>query len=264
MNKQKTKKGRGVEWTDYTWNVAGGCFHRCRWVMPDKSIAVCYAETTAEGVARAAYPEGFAHHYWHPERLEDPLKVQQPSKIFLDSMSDIMGAWVTDEQIEQVLDICRQAHWHTFQLLTKNPGRLLRVPGDIWPANVWVGGSSAPDEMNGHSLDMEQQRRYMDKALGTLICIDEAVTWMSFEPLSWDVSGIVAAHPGALDWAVIGAASNGKTYYQPNPRHVEKLLDVLAAQKVPVFFKGNLDWRPWREEFPVVTEAKGELQPTLF
>jgi len=79
------------------------------------------------------------------------------------------------------------------------------------------------------------------------------VRGMSFEPLSWDVSEIVADNE-PLSWAIIGAASNGRKLYQPAPDHVYQLLDVLDDQNVPVFFKGNL-WNnpaahPWREWFP--------------
>ena len=52
MNKQEKIKngkliGRGIQWTDFTWNVNAGCFHRCRWAMPDGSVAICYAEEIA-------------------------------------------------------------------------------------------------------------------------------------------------------------------------------------------------------------------------
>jgi protein gp37 len=72
----------GIEWTDATWNVIRGCPQKCKWVMPNGKIAKCYAETCAEGVASRAYPNGFEFHYWHPERLEEPLKEKEPLKIF--------------------------------------------------------------------------------------------------------------------------------------------------------------------------------------
>lgn len=244
MNKQGPT---GIEWCNWTWNPVGGCKHRCRWTMPDGTTAICYAEATAEGVARNAYQQGFEHHYWNPNRLDEPLKLKEPSKIFIDSMSDLMGAWVPEDQINTVLSVCRRADWHTFQLLTKNAPRLLKFE---WPSNVWVGVSSAPDFMFNQKLSQRQRESYMRKALIVLNSIDETITWMSFEPLSWDVSGIVAEYPKALQWAVIGAASNGSKKYQPNPRHVERLLNVLDRQRVPAFFKGNLEWQPWREDFP--------------
>src|SRR5215475_12381476 len=125
MNKQVKGKGkRGIEWTDYTWNPVGGCQHGCRWQMPDDSIAECYAETVAERVAQNSYPYGFEYHYWRPEALDEPMALAKPSRIFLDSMSDLMGIWVEPWQVQQVLDTCEKAHWHTFQLLTKNAPRL--------------------------------------------------------------------------------------------------------------------------------------------
>lgn len=252
MNKQeKTKNGkvvgRGIEWTEYTWNTISGCKHACRWQMPDGSIAICYAEEVAQGVARAAYPHGFEHHYWKPERLSEPLKLRTPARIFLDSMSDLMGAWVPEQEIQTVLDLCAQAHWHTFQLLTKNAPRLLKFK---FPPNVWVGASSPPDFFLGKRLDQNQQERMLRRILGTLAQVDVPVRWVSFEPLSWDVAPIVAEYP-ALKWAVIGAASNGSRTYQPDPAHVQGLLDVLDRQRVATFFKGNLTWEPWRECFPL-------------
>jgi protein gp37 len=217
--------------------------------MPDGSIATCYAEDVAKKFRRA-YPQGFEHHYFRPRKLKDPLKVKEPSKIFMDSMSDLMGHWVPEDQIDQVLDVCRQAHWHTFQLLTKNAPRLLSFD---FPDNVWVGVSSPPDFMWGKQLDCNQQARMLDKTLKALAQVKAPVRWMSVEPLSWDISQIVADN-APLQWAVIGAATNGAKVYQPDPTHVTRLLKVFDRQKVPVFFKGNIWGNPaikgWREYFP--------------
>jgi protein gp37 len=255
MNKQEKRKGgkvvgRGIEWTDWTWNPIGGCRHACQWAMPDGSIAICYAEEVANGVAQKAYPQGFEAHYWRPDKLDDPLKIKKPAKIFLDSMSDLMGHWVPDDQINSVLDVCRKADYHTFQLLTKNAPRLLKFD---FPPNVWVGVSSPPDFMWGKPLSRQSQEQMLTKSLEVLSQIDN-VTWISAEPLSWDIAPIVEQYPKALDWVVIGAASNGPKKYQPNSDHIHHLLYVLDKQRVPVFFKGNLDWSLHREDFPDNTQ----------
>jgi len=255
MNKQqKPNGGRGIEWTDYTWNPVQGCKHGCRWTMPDGSIAECYAETIAKRVAQRAYPYGFEHHYWNPHKLQEPLKVSEPSKIFLDSMSDLMGHWVPREQIEQVLGICRAANWHDFQLLTKNAPRLLEFD---FPSNVWVGVSAPPSQMFGKSLTFSQQQRMVIRQLEILDQLRIPVRWMSIEPLSFDIAPLLADSP--LEWAVIGAATNGKKTYQPQVEWVENVLDVLDAQSTAVFFKGNLEWDPWREELPVQASAHSYL-----
>lgn len=263
MNKQGKlidgKVAGGIEWTKtvlpdgterqgYTWNPVGGCLHECQWKMPDGSIATCYAKEVALGVAGRMYPDGFEAHYWNPDRLFEPQRVQQPARIFIDSMADLMGHWVPKEQIEQVLDVCRKCSWHTFQLLTKNPKRLLEF--DPFPPNVWPGFSTPPDFMWGRRLSGIQQVAKLQTDLQAMRMVKAAVKWCSVEPLSWDVSEYFEGC--GLDWVVIGAASNGPKKYQPKPDHIENLLDCLDEQNIPVFFKGNLIWDPWREEFPAV------------
>lgn len=246
MNRQAKASGkRGIEWTDYTWNPVGGCQHQCRWLMPDNSIAECYAETVAERVAQKAYTFGFEHHYWHPELLEQPLRLKKPSKIFLDSMSDLMGHWVPDWQIEAVLQTCRDAHWHSFQLLTKNAPRLLKF--DI-PSNIWVGVSVPPSFMFGKHLTQKTQILMLEKMMKTLERINVPIRWISIEPLSFDIAYLLSSYN--LQWAVIGAATNGNKAHQPRPEWIQNILSVLDAKGTKVFFKGNLVWEPWREEFP--------------
>lgn len=269
MNKQRDGSKRGIEWTDYTWNPVGGCHHACRWTMPDGTTAICYAEAVAEKLRSSTfYPDGFQAHYWHADRLEEPLSLRRPARIFLDSMSDLMGHWVPDEQIRAVLDVCRRAEWHTFQLLTKNAPRLTRFD---FPANVWVGVSMLPSTMLGRDLSREQQSRYIAKALTALRNVSVPVRWMSFEPLSFHIAPQLFEHftrTGKLvEWAVIGAATNGAQTYQPDRYWVSSLLETLDRAKVPVFFKGNLDWTPWREEFPktkLPAPPDAPVQPSLF
>ncbi len=254
MNKQLKKDGgRGIEWTDYTWNPVGGCSHGCRWRMPDGSIAVCYAETVAERLNRTAYPQGFAQHYWRPDQLTDPMGLEKPAKIFLDSMSDLMGRQVPTEQIEAVIGTCVAARRHTFQLLTKNAPRLTQF---AFPNNVWLG-VSAPF-MFDHELTLDQQRSMVFKQLDVLSSFPRHVRWMSVEPLSFDIADVFEhwirsrehASLFPLQWVVIGAATNGGKVYQPERAWVQRLLDLCDARGIKVFFKGNLEWSPWREEFP--------------
>ena len=265
MNKQGTlingKVVGGIEWTKtvlpdgterqgYTWNPVGGCRHGCRWEMPDGAIARCYAEAVAEGVARQAYPQGFTSHYWHPQRLDEPSKVTDPSRIFLDSMSDLMGTWVPQSQVRAVLDQVAYCHWHDFQLLTKAPARLLKF-GEKFPENLWIGVSMPPTFMMGVRLSPSQQERYMKRTMDVFEVLRRKrpnnVLWLSLEPLSFDVAPLLRP---VVDWLVIGAATNGRKAYQPDKAHVENVLGFAAHHDVPVFFKGNLDWSPWREDFP--------------
>jgi protein gp37 len=262
MNEQKPPAA--IEWTrvrntdgtvrrGYTWNVVSGCSHDCRWELPDGKVAECYAKTVAEGVAREAYPHGFNHAYWHPERLNEPVKLKEPAGIFLDSMSDLMDTNVPDEHIRAVLDTTWHAPQHVFQLLTKNAPRLRKFE---FPPNVWVGVSAPPTWYKGHRLSDDQQRRYVFKALDALQDVSAEVRWMSIEPLSFDIAAVMRSWGSflPLEWAVIGAASNGRTLYQPAPEWVTSTLALLDANGIPAFMKGNLVWpQDWRDAFPPVS-----------
>ena len=257
MNKQaKANGGRGIEWTDYTWNPIAGCFHACQWTMPDGAIANCYAEDTAEhSTAKAHYSQGFEHHYWKPERLVEPERVKTPSKIFVGSMADVFGHWVSDEQIREVLNVAQvRAQRHTYQFLTKNPRRYLGKFDFI--NNCWMGASTPPSFMWNKPLSALQQEKMLRVTLETFDQMDdEPVTWLSAEPLSWDIVPILKDYPYAVDWIVIGAASNGAKYYPPKQEYVEDLVEHCDGLGISVFFKGNLRSLPWaaanwREDYP--------------
>lgn len=97
LNMQKKYKdgrltGRGIEWTDATWNPIAGCVHGCSWLI-DNIMVECYAKNVAERFqSDKVYPKGFAHHYWYFERLNSPKKKKKSLKIFVGSMWAIIGA----------------------------------------------------------------------------------------------------------------------------------------------------------------------------
>lgn len=248
---------RGIEWCDYTDNLFGGCEYRCRWQMPDGTIAECYAENLAEnGVAKLAYPNGFASHY---ERKLSSGRFDKipPSLIFRDSMSDLFGtmgrsADELDHDVMRVLDEARNTPQHTHIVLTKTPGRLKQFATRI-PPNVWILVSSPPDYFKSKPLNQKAKEAFVRKAVEALRFLSGyiPVVGMSIEPLSWDVAPLLQDHP--LRWVIIGAASRGREYYQPDPSHVQNLLNLFDETGTPVFFKGNLKWNPRREDFPVVS-----------
>lgn len=263
MNEQKPPGM--IEWTrirnadgtrrrGFTWNPIAGCLHDCEWNIAGQR-AECYAKTVATKFAQH-YPKGFASYYWHPQRLDEPGKVTEGAGIFPDSMSDLMGHWVEDAHRAQVFRVMHETPQHIYQCLTKNAKGYANYKG-VLPGNLWLGVSSPPDHMWGHEMNDRQRIAYLETALDVLqsFALAGYVTWMSFEPLSQDWAALVAKYPRALQWAVIGAASNGRQEYPPEEPHVRNLLAVLDEQRVPVFFKGNLKslaWARdhWREDFP--------------
>lgn len=262
MNRQKAPKG--IEWTrikrlvngelvelpGYTWNPTGGCLHGCTWKMPDGSVIECYAKTVAERLAVRVYDQGFEHHYWRPHVLKEPLRLKEPAGIFVGSMADLFGHWVPEEQIQQVREVMQEADWHTFQTLSKYPVRLPEF--NPYPPNVWVGVSLPA----GHLMKPEGAARALKAFLCQMQNIEASIRFMSIEPLWFDVAPIFDSwleehYKLPFEWAIIGAASNGPRIFQPEADWVQASLDILDAQRIPVFFKGNLEWEPRRDHFPL-------------
>ncbi len=259
MNRQHPPKG--IEWTrirqadgtelpGYTWNPTGGCFHGCTWRMPDGSLTECYAKTIAERF-RSGYPQGFEHHYWRPHSLDAPRKLKKPAGIFVGSMADLFGHWVPEEQIQEVLRVMGEAHWHTFQTLSKFPIRLPKF--GPFPKNVWVGVSLPA----GHLMSETGGARALKAYLKHMKKIKSTVRFMSIEPLWFDVAPVFEKwleKEGELpfEWAIIGAASNGRRVFQPEEAWTSRLIRLLDTQGLPIFFKGNMVWENWFERFPQV------------
>ena len=254
MNQQKAPGG--IEWTrvwgrpGYTWNPTAGCLHGCTWRMPDGSVTECYAKTVAERLATKAYPEGFAHHYWRPGALDEPKKVTEPAGIFVGSMADLFGHWVPEWQIGQVLGVMMDTPQHIYMTLSKYPVRLAEF---VYPKNAWVGVSLPA----GHLMSEAGAARALAKYLESMRQVVATVRFVSFEPLWFDVTPVLKrwlTHDRLpFERAIIGAASKGARTFQPNRYHFGRLLATLDEQRIPVFFKGNLDvtdWFPWRAEFP--------------
>lgn len=271
MNKQLKMKdgkvvGRGIEWTDFTWNPIAGCFHACSWSMPDGTIANCYAEDVADRVAGGAYPNGFEYNYWKPNLLKEPINQKKPSRIFVGSMADVFGHWVEKEHILQVLDTCNKAPQHTFQFLTKNIKRVWEFANYI-PKNCWIGASTPPNFMWNKPLSEGQRERWLETVLDTLNELRGTgmTTWLSAEPLTIDVGFYIGVgyEKKPVDWMVIGAASNGNKLYAPDEKFVRRAVKWNDEFGIPTFFKGNLKTLPfavanWREEYPE-SEVQKEL-----
>jgi protein gp37 len=240
-----------IEWTDATWNPVTGCSK----VSP--GCARCYAETLSLRFGWSQRPwlsqYAAANVVLHPERLRQPLRWQQPRRVFVNSMSDLFHELVPDAFVHQVFDRMAEANWHSYQILTKRPERMAAVVASYYSerhrtpplANVWLGTSIENDRWTGRA----------DALRATLA----TVRFVSAEPLlgplpSLDLTGI--------DWLIVGGES-GAGARPMDPEWARGLRDKALSGDVPFFFKQwggrtpkahgrELDARTW-DDYPEAT-----------
>lgn len=119
-----------IEWTERTWNPVRGCS------LVSPGCTNCYAMGQAHRFSGAGKPyEGLTRKrvslgpVWTGEvrlvreALGEPLSWRKPSRVFVNSMSDLFHEGVPDGFITDVWRIMFSAPQHTFQVLTKRPER---------------------------------------------------------------------------------------------------------------------------------------------
>ncbi len=224
-----------ISWTKLTWNVWSGC------TKISAGCKHCYAFTLAEQKrGTAAFPNGFDLTYrWH--KLNEPLKIKEPSLIFVNSMSDLFWEQVTDDDIRRVFDVMHESHrrglGHQFQILTKRPERVLQMQTDgliAWNPDIWQG-VTVEDRKALTRLDVLRQ-------------INSDVRFVSFEPLLEDLS---IPDLTEIDWAIVGGES-GRIHRPMDQLWARKIRDACQRYGTAYFYKQDSGYRtelrPWLVE----------------
>lgn len=207
-----------IEWTEATWNPVTGCTE----VSP--GCDNCYARTFAErwrGIPGHPYEQGFDLRFW-PERLDQPTRWRKPRTIFVNSMSDLFHEKVPASYVERVLAAMEAAPQHTYQVLTKRPGRMASVMRKLRPEpieQVWLGTS----------IELDQYAWRADKLRET----PAAVRFLSLEPL---LGPLPTVDFSGLDWVIVGGES-GHGSRPMDPAWVRDIRDQCADLGVAFFFK---------------------------
>ncbi len=200
-----------IEWTDKTWNPTTGCSK----VSP--GCKNCYAETITKRF-KNNFPNGFKFTL-HPNRLGEPLKWRSPSKVFVNSMSDLFHEEMPMTFLTQVFDVMERAPQHVFQILTKRHERLVKLAPELsWPDNVWVG-VSVESQKYTHRVDSLRE-------------VPAAVRFLSCEPLL----GPLKLNLSGIDWVITGGESGFK--HRPiREEWVVSIRDQCRKAKVAFFHK---------------------------
>lgn len=136
----------GIAWTDATWNplrarpfvVEAGKADGWHCEHVSEGCRNCYAETL--NVAQR-WDRGTGLAYTRPNRekvevyldeatLTQPLRWRKPRKVFVCSMTDLFGEWVTDEMLDRVFAVMALRPDVVFQVLTKRPERMRAYVSD--------------------------------------------------------------------------------------------------------------------------------------
>lgn len=262
-----------IEWTKNddgsagrTWNVVSGC---------DKASPGCdrcYAETIARRFAGSkAFPNGFAVTV-HPERLLDPLRWRKPTRVFVNSMSDMFHAGIPDELIARMFAVMAVTPQHTYQILTKRHGRMrsLLRSGEFAElvlrsikrdfaltqglAEHFVAyrahGAPMPPLPNVHVGVSVENQHWADIRIPVLLDTPAAVRFLSCEPLLGSIDLFGDVHAGH-DWetefgepvCLTCSTEDGTVAYFERERRIDGLHWVIAgAESGPGARPMNLDW----------------------
>lgn len=225
MNKSK------IEWTERTWNPVSGCSKY------SAGCANCYAETMTrrlKAMGQEKYRDGFDKVVFHPDALDEPRKVKNPSMFFVCSMADLFHKDVPLEFVDKVMVTARATPWHTYQFLTKRPDRMMYyINYSPHPAskNMWIGTT----------VEAEQYKDRIEYLRAIGMFNPECTTFLSCEPLLSDLGEIDLS---CIDWVIVGGESG------PNARPMKKewVLNIkrqCEEQGAVFFFK---QWGTWGKD----------------
>lgn len=216
-----------IAWTERTWNPVTGC------TKISEGCRHCYAEVMAkrlQGMGQKRYANGFQLTL-HPEALNEPLKIKEPSMFFVCSMADLFHKDVPFDFVDKVMWTIEKTPKHIYQLLTKRPDRMReyfttfrRVPSN----NVWIGTTLEHLDYSWRLAEL--------KLIST-----KSVKFLSCEPLLGDLG---ALNLSGIDWVIVG----GESGTQARPMCKEWVLNIrrqCVGQGVPFFFK---QWGTWGED----------------
>lgn len=226
-----------IEWTDATWNPVTGCSK----ISP--GCKHCYADRMANrlhAMGQPRYRNGFEITL-QPDILERPLSWREPRHIFVNSMSDLFHDNIPIAYIEDVFNIMSQAHWHTFQVLTKRSERLAEISHKlIWPENVWMGVSVENSDYKFRISHLQH--------------VPAVVRFLSIEPLLGPISRLPLQ---GIDWVIVGGESGPKAR-EMKVEWIRSIRDKCITHDIPFFFKQwggtrkskagrQLDGRTWQD-----------------
>ena len=263
-----------ISWTQQTWNPASGCS------KVSDGCKYCYAAALSERYGWTTKPWTIQNEDENiklkPHKLFEPYKLKEPTRVFVNSMSDQFHRSIPDWYRAAIFCVMLDLPQHTFQVLTKRADatvdwhikfaeavksmafedfaaqvtdkrvRTALVKGmngefkSPWADHIWMGTSVEDGRVVDRIQQLQQSKAH--------------VRFISAEPLigDWpkdvDLTGI--------HWVIVGGES-GNHMTADNPRWMKQewarhIRDLCVAQKVAYFYKQDsgirTEMRPWLVE----------------
>jgi protein gp37 len=207
-----------IEYLHFTWSPNVGCSGQ------DCAVyAHCFAKKFKKrNLLKCPSCYEFKPHN-HFERLDQPLTTQMPRRIGVDFSADFWDKGFTMNDRTPVFNVVRQAPWHRFINLTKQPQN---IPSDfVFPKN-WVQGVSVNRKEELWRIEDLNLKRATMKMI-------------SFEPLYEDIADVLDwQNITTIDWFIIGAQTH--PLIRPKDVWIKNLVDFAGAVDIPVFIKNNV------------------------
>lgn len=253
-----------ISWATTTWNPVHGCSK----VSP--GCDRCYAETLSlrRGWTKKPWTGDNASEnvQLKPHKLREPYKRKEPSRIFVNSMSDMFHPIIPNDYIAKVFAVMNDLPQHIFQVLTKRPRRAAKYPGP-WTDNIWQG------------VSVEDRKRLF--RINQLRDCQAKVRFLSLEPL---LEPLGELNLSGIHWVIVGGES-GTAESSPDFREMDHawardIRDQCVEKGVAFFFKQSAayktetgtelieadgtktKWQQFPDTMPV-SEPETD-QPTLF
>lgn len=196
-----------IAWCDRSWNPTFGCSR------VSGGCSNCYAETIALKFGHSRLPwtaaNAKANVVLKPHKLREPYALKKPSRVFVNSMSDLFHPEIPNDYIARVFAVMNDLPQHTFQVLTKRPERAATWPGP-WTANIWMGTSI-------------EDARALHRISDLLRC-PAAVRFISAEPLLGPLGNVDLT---GIHWVIAGGESG-----QHMRAHPERWMDHAWAREI--------------------------------
>ncbi|MCD7824570.1 MAG: phage Gp37/Gp68 family protein [Clostridiaceae bacterium] len=248
MNRSK------IEWCDHTFNPITGCRHNCDYCYARTMTARFAGDVRLNKMAKKdyrlqeardgsgavyvldepmlnetgnalVYPFGFEPtlHIYRSNTLD---KLKMGNNIFVGAMADIFGAWVPDDWIDKVMEICMARPQHNYLFLTKNPERYTQYGVPAAKENLWYGTSVTKEA---------EMRRFN-------VLPADCKTFVSMEPILEDLQpekhNILFRQ---VDWIIVGAETGRqKNKVIPEFEWIKKIVVEADSHGTPVFMKDSL------------------------